>query len=93
MTQPTREQKRRQYRKALEELETDLKDPRHGTHTGYLYGCRCDRCIEGNRLYMDEWRARNKEGAQPEMSQKMRHFMTMAKPREVYIHNVGWVKI
>lgn len=31
-------------------LRTDrLKDKHHGTHTGYVYGCRCDPCKDAHR--------------------------------------------
>lgn len=28
----------------LAEMKANPKDPRHGTVTGYTYGCKCDRC-------------------------------------------------
>lgn len=31
-------------RRVRERLEADPHDPRHGTRTGYRYGCRCGRC-------------------------------------------------
>ena len=31
-------------RAALAEMRADPSDRRHGTATGYNYGCRCDRC-------------------------------------------------
>lgn len=33
----------------LAELEADENDRRHGTQTGYAYGCRCERCLEWKR--------------------------------------------
>ena len=30
--------------KALAEMTADKRDKRHGTHTGYQYGCRCEDC-------------------------------------------------
>lgn len=43
----------RRDRKAMEQMQ-DHNDPRHGTRTGYVYGCRCDRC---KQVVKDEWRA------------------------------------
>ena len=39
-----REHARDFERRMKERLEADPHDPRHGTRTGYRYGCRCDRC-------------------------------------------------
>lgn len=30
--------------RGLRQLQEDPEDPRHGTPTGYIYGCRCERC-------------------------------------------------
>lgn len=43
----------RRDRKALEQMQ-DPSDRRHGTRTGYVYGCRCDRC---KQAVHDEWAA------------------------------------
>lgn len=43
----------RRDRKALEQMQ-DPSDRRHGTRTGYTYGCRCDRC---RQAVHDEWAA------------------------------------
>ena len=43
----------RRDRKAMSEMQ-DPNDPRHGTRTGYTYGCRCDRCKQTVR---EEWAA------------------------------------
>lgn len=37
---------RRSRAKALAEMQADPGDRRHGTRTGYDYGCRCDGCRE-----------------------------------------------
>jgi len=51
---------------------TEVKTARKLVHnrTGYVRGCRCQPCIEGNkeyqRTYMKEWR--NKRRGSPEAS-------------------------
>ena len=37
----------------LDEMSKDPDDPRHG-RTGYVYGCRCDKCKAGNKAYREE---------------------------------------
>lgn len=36
-------------RKHLNAMLNDPEDKRHGTGTGYNYGCRCDRCKAAKR--------------------------------------------
>lgn len=43
----------RHRKKVLAEMEADPGHPKHGTLTGYGYGCRCDRCRAAKR----EWYA------------------------------------
>ena len=44
----------------LAAMSSDPKDPRHGTHRGYVYGCRCKRCVKANADYSKEYRKRGK---------------------------------
>jgi hypothetical protein len=39
-----KEHAREADRRMREKLEADPHDPRHGTRTGYRYGCKCERC-------------------------------------------------
>lgn len=41
-------------------------DPRHGTATGYGYGCRCDRCRAANTEKNRVLRAERKDGLAPD---------------------------
>ena len=36
---------------------------RHGTRSGYRAGCRCDPCVESNRVYQREWVAAKRAAA------------------------------
>lgn len=47
--------------KPIRELPSD--DPRHGTNAGYIAGCRCEQCKQGNRDY----RAAQKERGLPDV--------------------------
>lgn len=48
MTEDKEEKRRREKRLAA--MKADPNDERHGTHTGYLYGCRCEKCKEAGRI-------------------------------------------
>ena len=41
---PVAEISRESRKRALAQLKGNADDPRHGTRTGYRYGCRCARC-------------------------------------------------
>lgn len=56
-----REAQRRTWKKALAEMRADPEDRRHGTRTGYNYGCRCDGCRAAVREASKERRRREKE--------------------------------
>lgn len=43
-------------------MTTPVREDQHGTHTGYLKGCRCAGCRDANRLYQREYRARKRMG-------------------------------
>lgn len=40
----------------LRSLQTDPNDSRHGTNTGYVTGCRCDRCTQAHSHALMKWR-------------------------------------
>lgn len=44
----------------LERMQSDPADPRHGTATGYGYGCRCYRCCYAKS---EQMRYYNRKGA------------------------------
>lgn len=41
-------------KKALQEMSADHGDRRHGTISGYSYGCRCERCRKARHDYYIE---------------------------------------
>ena len=43
---------------SLQRFKADPDDRRHGTVTGYNYGCRCDRCCEAGRAKAKERKER-----------------------------------
>lgn len=42
----------------LAEMQANPDDPRHGSATGYTYGCRCEACAEARRAYEVQKKAR-----------------------------------
>lgn len=36
----------------------EVHAPEHGTESKFRSGCRCEKCIEGKRIYNREWMAR-----------------------------------
>lgn len=46
--------------KRLAEMKADPNDRKHGTYTGYTYGCRCDRCVEVGRSKSRAFNARRR---------------------------------
>lgn len=43
----------------LKAMQNDPEDARHGTTTGYRYGCRCEACREANSASHKARRRRN----------------------------------
>lgn len=46
--------------KLYDQMHGNSEDPRHGTTTGYRYGCRCERCTAARMAYQEEYRARKR---------------------------------
>jgi hypothetical protein len=51
--------------------------PEHGSHSGYVHGCRCAPCREAEKQWQRDYRVRNGErlrayDRQPERSSKLR---------------------
>lgn len=53
-------QRKRQSEK-LVRLLADPEDRKHGTTTGYSYGCRCERCKAAGARYRQEYKKRKDE--------------------------------
>lgn len=68
--------KRRGTEKHLEDMIADPNDRRHGTVTGYKYGCRCERCRAASREARNKGAARERErrkGVLADMAADPRH--------------------
>lgn len=46
-----KEREKELVKKRLAEMQANPEDPRHGTKTGYAYGCRCERCVQAHSAY------------------------------------------
>lgn len=54
----------RSRERGLAQMLVDPDDPKHGTATGYIYGCRCDRCRDNwnSRRHAQETKKKRKRG-------------------------------
>lgn len=67
---------RRGAEKHLEDMIADPNDRRHGTVTGYKYGCRCERCRAASREARNKGAAMERErrkGVLADMAADPRH--------------------
>lgn len=55
----------------LAAMERDPNDRRHGTCTGWRYGCRCDECREAHRVEISRYRHNRKGGAKVTESERI----------------------
>lgn len=46
-----RERTKELVKMRLVEMQANPNDLRHGTKTGYAYGCRCERCVQAHSAY------------------------------------------
>lgn len=82
-------------KKALEKMKADESDKRHGTSTGYDYGCRCDRCRKAHAEHMAKYRARKKwkEAELADQEERLEKLQESAKSQIVEIHGIGRLMI
>lgn len=74
----------------LAQMLADPYDARHGTTTGYQYGCRCERCLEAKRLWKRDYYERK---SRPKKTLLYHLLKKSARKQTVYIHGVGEVEI
>lgn len=97
----TTESRREARARRLAEMEANPEDPRHGTITGYRYGCRCRKCLEGHLAYNLGVGGRSKAAerrwrekvARESGTPSLERLMESAGPAVVEVHGVGKVMI